>query len=250
MIKNVYARAFFGLAFLMTTASSATAQGMFPGRFLMEWVDVTRPVSSNSPDLTYGNTTVDLLDSGVECPPSSRYSIQNPMGFGSATWCFGPDGGLDGSAAQYIGGTVWHGPNGTGGFDVFQFEMEHGSRACCTVHAVGRRMAATPPPPTTTPPPPTTGLKAAVTYPKAGATISGFNWPTAWCDVCSGTSVFSVHVDGVERGRMTTTSKGPVSIRWDTHAVSNNANHTITVKVTNGTKTGTSAGVTVRVANP
>jgi hypothetical protein len=237
------------LALILLHASGAAAQSaMYPGRFAMEWVDVTRPVSSNLPDLTYGNTTVDLRDSGSECPPTSRYSISSPYGFGAGSesvWCFAADGSLDSSANFYVGGTVWYAPNGTGGFDVFQLEMEHGSRGCCTVHAVGRRVA-------TTTPPPATALKVSITAPRPPApgtavTVSGIAWVTAWSEgVSSGTFKFELVVDNAVRATTTQTSRGPASLRWDT-AASGKGTKRVQVRVTVGSASGTSADLVVNV---
>ena len=225
---------------VLIAVTGAHAQGMFPGRFAMEWVDVTRPVSSNLPDITYGNTTVDLRDAAGECPPTSRYSIIAPFGFGSETWCFHADGTFDSSHNMFVGGTVWYAPsqNGTS-FDVFQLEAEHGSRGCCTIHAVGRRVA-------TSTPTPSAQLRPVITSPKAGVTITGVTWITAWSGASSGTARFELFVDNVLRGTATKVLPGPGSIRLDTGPIPNGVRK-LKVRATVGTASGTSPEVSVTV---
>jgi hypothetical protein len=75
----------------------------------------------------------------------------------------------------------------------------------------------------TTTPPPTTGtgtLKLAVTQPTAGSTVSGTSWATLWLEGSTSTSnAYTLTLGGKAVGSLTTASRGPVSIAYDTRTV-------------------------------
>jgi hypothetical protein len=204
-------------------ATSVAAQDLTPGRYSMEWSNLHVPVSSDLPDLTTGVATVDIVQSSAGCPPTTKWEVRGAP-VGGTTWCVLEGGAFDSSVGPlgpHGGIQVWM-PNGTGGFDMFHVEAEHGSRASDTVHAVGRRMSASPTPTPTTPAPTTGTFKVAMTSPANLQQVSGYNWPVGWMEQTTSTNNrFEVLVDGVVRGSTTISAKGPASIRWDTKAVPN-----------------------------
>jgi hypothetical protein len=103
---------------------------------------------------------------------------------------------------------------------------------------------------TTAPLPAATGsLEVAMTQPTGNATVSGTTWVVLWVTGATGTSQFTLTVDGTSVGVSTGTGGGPVTIPWTTTG-SANGTHTLQATVRDGAgKTGTSSNVTVTVAN-
>ncbi|HXH84218.1 MAG TPA: Ig-like domain-containing protein [Candidatus Tectomicrobia bacterium] len=98
----------------------------------------------------------------------------------------------------------------------------------------------------TTPPPPSSALQVHITQPTAGAIVNGTTWVTVWVEGASaGSKTYRLVVDGATVDSSTTTSSGPVSLRWKT---SGRGARTLTVSVRDAAgSTGTaSVGVTVR----
>ena len=68
----------------------------------------------------------------------------------------------------------------------------------------------------------TSTLKVYITQPRSGETVSGTNWVVIWLDGTTSTSnTYTLTVDGLQVAQMTTDSRGPVSIPWNTKLVSN-----------------------------
>jgi hypothetical protein len=103
---------------------------------------------------------------------------------------------------------------------------------------------------TTAPLPAATGsLEVAMTQPTGNATVSGTTWVVLWVTGATGTSQFTLTVDGTSVGVSTGTGGGPVTIPWTTSG-SANGTHTLQATVRDGAgKTGTSSNVAVTVAN-
>jgi hypothetical protein len=91
-------------------------------------------------------------------------------------------------------------------------------------------------------PPATGGLKVFITAPKANAVMSGTGWLTVWLEGATGTAnTYTVAVAGVPVATVTTPSRGPVAIAWNTRAIANGARTvTVTAKDAAG-KTGSSS---------
>jgi hypothetical protein len=232
----------FVAAVVIDSAALAAAQGPSLGRYSMEWATLQ---TGQFVDLTNGARVIDLETAGTSCPPSSAKMVRNATGVNDV-WCLLDDGTFDQSAGTHAGFVQAFQPNGAGGFDGFYVEAEHGSRAQSITHAVGRRVAAAPAPPPST----GGGLTVTMTAPRAGAVATGNTWVTAWCGGCSGAAnVYVLLVDDVERAKLTSPSRGPVSLVWNSKLVPNGG-HTITVKGTDtGGRTGASSRVSITVRN-
>ena len=73
---------------------------------------------------------------------------------------------------------------------------------------------------TTTPPPATGTLKLAVTQPKAATTVTGTAWAVMWLEGSTSTSnTYALTLGGRPMGSLTTASRGPVSVPYDTKQV-------------------------------
>jgi hypothetical protein len=95
----------------------------------------------------------------------------------------------------------------------------------------------------------TSPLKLFITQPKSGATVSGTNWVVLWLEGTTSTSnTYTLTVDGLQVAHVTTSSRGPVSIPWNTKLVSNGTRTlTATARDRDG-KTGT-ASIAIVVRN-
>jgi large repetitive protein len=72
----------------------------------------------------------------------------------------------------------------------------------------------------TTTPPPSGTLKLAVTQPKPTTTVSGTAWAVMWLEGSTSTSnTYSLTLGGKPMGSLTTASRGPVSVPYDTRMV-------------------------------
>jgi hypothetical protein len=93
--------------------------------------------------------------------------------------------------------------------------------------------------------PPTGGLKVAITQPKAATSVSGTSWAVMWIEGGTGTSnTYSLTLGGRAMGSITTASKGPVSMPYDTKMV---ADGTQSLVATVRDNTGKSGSATVNV---
>jgi hypothetical protein len=99
---------------------------------------------------------------------------------------------------------------------------------------------------TSTPPPATGTLKVSITQPRAATTVSGTSWAVMWLDGSSGTSnTYSLTLGGKPMGSITTASRGPVSMPYDTRMVADGTHPLVAVARDATGKTGSS---TVNVA--
>ena len=93
------------------------------------------------------------------------------------------------------------------------------------------------------------GLRVPVTQPANGATVSGVAWAVLWVEGATGTSnTFTLALGGRLMGSTTTSSRGPVSIRYDSRAVADGA-HPLTATVRDAAGATGSSTITVNVAN-
>jgi Bacterial Ig domain len=95
----------------------------------------------------------------------------------------------------------------------------------------------------------TAALKLYITQPRSGDTVSGTNWVVLWLEGTTSTSnTYTLTVDGLQVAQTTTSSRGPVSIPWNTKLVSNGTRTlTATARDSDG-KTGT-ASISIVVRN-
>jgi hypothetical protein len=110
--------------------------------------------------------------------------------------------------------------------------------------------AATTPTPTPTPAPTPApgGLGLFITQPKGGSTMTGTNWVVLWAERTTGSNVYTLSVGGQTVGTTTTTSRGPVSIPWNSASVADGT-QVLTASVRDAAgKTGT-ASVTLTLRN-
>ena len=99
------------------------------------------------------------------------------------------------------------------------------------------------------PPPPATGtLQVSITQPAPGATVSGTQWVTLWVDGASGTSnVYTISSGGQVMDTVTNSSRGPVTLAWETGRVGDGAQTlTASVKDATGNTGATTISVTVK----
>jgi hypothetical protein len=100
----------------------------------------------------------------------------------------------------------------------------------------------------TTPPPGGT-LQVHITQPASGATVSGTSWVTLWLDGSSGTSnTYTLTVAGRSVATTTTSSRGPVSMPWDTTTVANGA-QTLTASARDATGNTGASSIPITVSN-
>ena len=230
------------LTILLTLTGVASALDPQLGTYDLEWSILHVPVSSDLPDLQAGTTAIRLENATTAggCPPTSAFVVFNAPAFaigggGSTTWCIRSDGSFDTSSNTH-GDGAWVQYTA----DVF-YVVAHNRRGNDTVQAVGR-LGTTPPPP-----PPTT-LKVFITQPRSNETVSGTAWVVLWVEGTSGSSnIFTLTADGSQVGTQTTSSRGPVTLPWDTRSVINGA-HTLTgtVRDANGNTGTTSISVIVK----
>lgn len=242
-------RLFVVALLVLAHAVPGWAQSLSPvGRYNMEWARMDKGLVV---DLANGTRLVEVVGRDLTDPPGWAYKMRDATTL-EHLWFLRDLG--DSQFEAWTGGFgigVFVGPVVGQGMQGFHLEAEVGSgHNPGTFVAVGRRVTVTQPPP---PPPPTSTpgtVKIAVTAPRANATLTGTAWATVWMDgSTSTTNTFVLFVDGVERGRTVTNSRGPVSLGWNTRAVTNGS-HVITVRGTDSqAKTGTSPGVTVQVRN-
>ena len=236
-------RSILTLAIVLTFSGLAWAQpGPEVGTYDMEWSILHVPVSSDLPDLQTGTVTIQLerVMPG-DCPPSSAFIVRNAPKFslaGDATtiWCIKPDGGFDASAGTMGGGGLFQ-------YTADLFYVDGGNtRGNDTTLAVGRRQVTPPPPPPST-------LKVFITQPRNNDTVSGTAWVVMWVEGTSGSSnVFTLSADGKQVGTQTTSSRGPVTLPWDTRSVINGT-HTLTPTVRDAQGNTGTASITVIVRN-
>jgi hypothetical protein len=92
-------------------------------------------------------------------------------------------------------------------------------------------------------------LKLFITQPKNGATVSGTNWVVLWLEGTTSTSnTYTLTVDGLQVAQVTTSSRGPVSIAWNTKLVSN-ATRTLTATARDSAGKTATASISIVVAN-
>jgi len=232
--------AVIALAIVLTVAGSvAWALDLQPGTYDMEWSILHVPVSSDLPDLDTGTVTIELETvMPGDCPPTSAFIVRNAPAFRdtTTTWCIKADGSFDTSAGTMSsGGLSQYTP------DLF-FVVGKNTRANDTTNAVARR--ATPPPP----PPPST-VKAFITQPHNNDTVGGTVWVVMWAENTTGSSnAFTLSADGKQVKTETTSSRGPVTIPWDTRSVANGT-HTLTATVRDAAGNTGTTSITVIVRN-
>jgi glucose/arabinose dehydrogenase len=97
---------------------------------------------------------------------------------------------------------------------------------------------------------PSVPISVFITGPASdGAAVSGVMWFTVWIDkAAAGSKTYSLSVNGTVLGTTTTTSNGPVSVRFDSTAVSNGS-QVVTVSVRDSAGATGSANRRVTVAN-
>ncbi|PYM84417.1 MAG: hypothetical protein DME13_12865, partial [Candidatus Rokuibacteriota bacterium] len=92
-------------------------------------------------------------------------------------------------------------------------------------------------------------LKVFITQPRNNDTVSGTAWVVIWVEGTSGSSnVFTLSADGKQVGTQTTSSRGPVTLPWDTRSVINGT-HTLTATVRDAQGNTGTASITVIVRN-
>jgi hypothetical protein len=102
---------------------------------------------------------------------------------------------------------------------------------------------------TTTPPPTSGTLKLAVTQPKPSTTVSGTAWAVMWLENSTSTrNTYSLSLGGRPMGSITTASRGPVSMPYDTKVVADGA-HTLVATVTDSAAKTGAASVTITTRN-
>jgi Domain of unknown function (DUF1929)/Bacterial Ig domain len=119
------------------------------------------------------------------------------------------------------------------------------ARATATASVTVSNTTAPPPPP-----PPATGtLGVFITQPSNGATVTGTSWVTLWLEGSSGTSnTYTLTVAGRSVATTTTSSKGPVSMPWDSTTVPSGP-QTLTATARDATGNTGSGSISINVSN-
>jgi hypothetical protein len=92
-------------------------------------------------------------------------------------------------------------------------------------------------------------LRVAITQPANGATVSGVPWAVMWLEGESGSSnTFTLALGGQPMGTTTTSSRGPISMPYDTRTVANGS-HPLTASVRDAAGNTGSTTISVVVSN-
>jgi hypothetical protein len=92
-------------------------------------------------------------------------------------------------------------------------------------------------------------LRVAITQPRSGATVSGIAWAVLWVEGTTGTSnTFTLSLGGRVVGTTTTSSRGPVSMAYDTRTVTSGT-QPLTATVRDAGGAAGTATVSVVVSN-
>jgi hypothetical protein len=233
--------------FVLGLASSVTAQLPQPGDYELDWAILHDPSSSDLPRLEADTRPIRLENApgtGL-CPPSSAFVVRNApasslQGGASMIWCIRSDGTFDGVAAgnpPYTG--FWNQYTATHAI----IEAEQGSRSNDKVMAVARRPESSPPPP---PPSP---VKVFITQPRSNETVGGTVWVVMWVEGTSGSSsVFTLTADDAHVSTATTSSRGPVTLPWNSRLVASGT-HTLRATVRDAAGNAGTTSITVIVRN-
>jgi hypothetical protein len=249
------------LAFALVVLSTVPGltQNLSPvGRYNMEWAQMDKGLVV---DLTSGTRLVEVVGRDLTDPPEWSFKMRDATTL-EHLWFLRSLGDDQFEAwTGDFGIGVFVGPVVGQGMQGFYLEAEVGSgHNPGTFLAVGRRISTSQPGPAPSPPapspPPTSSpgsgsVTVSVTAPRSNATVTGTGWTTVWMEgsTSSASNTFILFVDGAEQGRTVTNSRGPVSVAWNTRAVSNGS-HVLTVRGTDSqARTGTSAPVTIQVRN-
>jgi hypothetical protein len=230
-------------------ATPVIAQPPSPGSYELDWAILHQPASSDLPALQADTRQIELehaAGTGL-CPASSAFVVRNAPAFsfqgggsGSMIWCIRSDGTFDGVAAgnpPYVG--RWDQYTATHAI----IEAEQGSRSNDKVMAVARRPESPPPPP------PPSAVKVFITQPRTNETVSATAWVVMWVEGTSGSSnVFTLSANGTQVGTVTTSSRGPVTLPWNTRSVANGT-HTLGATVRDAAGNTGSTSITVIVRN-
>ena len=101
----------------------------------------------------------------------------------------------------------------------------------------------------TTPPPTSGTLRLAVTQPRPSTTVSGTAWAVMWLENSTSTrNTYSLSLGGRPMGSITTASRGPVSVPYDTKVVADGT-HTLVATVTDSAAKTGAASVTITTRN-
>jgi hypothetical protein len=102
---------------------------------------------------------------------------------------------------------------------------------------------------TTATPPPASGPTLALTAPRSGATITGVAWAVLWLGGTTSTAnTYVVTLGGMEVGRTSTASRGPVAVALETRRAADGA-QALLARATDAAGRTATAQITVTVAN-
>lgn len=200
------------LFLLMTTivlfpslASAQTPQAPKPGDYEIVIIDVGQNVPT--PSLTTGSGQIHVTP--LDLPPLCVVQALN--------YCVSASGGISGTRSDFAAGQWTLFPDGK-----YLVEMEYGGaiRDPLTNKLTGVATFISP-------------VKAFITYPHAGITVSGTNlWVVMWAEGTTGSAnVFTLSADGNQiGGGIGSSSNGPVTIFWNMTGVAKGA-HTLRADV-------------------
>jgi|GEM_PF-1050969 len=199
------------------------------------------PPASTAPSVSFSNpasgatvggtTTVSMAASGGTTPYTFRLAVDG------ATVYTGTNNAFSWNTAT----------TANGGHTLTATVTDGAGRSATASRAVTVSNSSTTPP--TTPPASPGTLDLAMTAPKPGTTVSGTGWAVLWLGGTTSTSnTYTLSVGGVEVARTATSSRGPVSLAWDTRRVPNGTQTLLASARDSAGKTGT-ASVSINVAN-
>ncbi|HEV8584730.1 MAG TPA: Ig-like domain-containing protein [Methylomirabilota bacterium] len=177
--------------------------------------------------------------SGATVSGTTTVSLATSGGVGPYTYQVRLDGGVIGSSASFGWNTT---STADGAHTLSATVTDSGGRSASASISVTVS--------NTAPPPPSGGtLRVAITQPTNGATVSGVPWAVMWVDGTSGSSnTFTLTLAGRAMGTQTTSSRGPVSMPYDTRLVASGP-QPLTATVRDATGATGSTTITVNVNN-
>jgi hypothetical protein len=192
-------------------SSVASAQAPKLGEYQLDWARLHHPVRLEPPSLIFGSERILIEPSTPECP-AEAVSMARSVPDGNGIWCFDSQGSI------YMDVDV---PDF--GFAIVGFwsQFLDGKAIVKTDGAIRGDML--------------TGvttfvgpLKVFITGPREGASVRGPVWVVMWAEGTIGSAnVYTLSADGKQIGSQTTSSRGPVTIFWDTSGVAKGT-HTLT----------------------
>ena len=201
------------LAMTMIVLFPSLASAQTPpklGNYQLDWAILHTPFNVEPPSLIAGTGRILVEPPRTpDCPPEA---ISMVLLAPDGTWCFDSRGVIFMDLPIFGFGGVGFWVNYPNGKAIVQTEPNRGDM----LQGVATFISP---------------VKAFITQPRTGATVSGTVWVVVWAEGTTGSAnVFTLSADGKQIGSQTTSSHGPVTIPWNTTGVAKGA-HTLRADV-------------------